>query len=213
MTNIYNESELIRLVDKRIKKNNDNLNTILLATIEKINDDKTINCKLLDIENTLVNSVPFFNVGGSENYINMEIAVGQKCILLVNKYTLESYQTFDYNNSIALIGLSNFDNFENKNIIKISTGLAIVKDSEDLIYLISELGELTNLLGEKLSELASETASITILLDNPSGIGTPTNKDDIALLSSEIDSINDSIKDVRDKIKVFVYGTAINRNS
>lgn len=160
-----------------IKNSFQELNTSNMATITAISEDKTKLDVTIDSTKEDVPDVPFFTLQGGGNFLQFPVKVGDKCLVVFAKSTVEDWlggndefifdNNFDINNGFALVGINtNASPIELQDYtdFKVET-IKIRNENEELITVLSDTAQL-------ISDTNDEISKITVTVTSGSSAGT-----------------------------------------
>lgn len=185
---VINSNGIINFINKSISNFSAKLNTSNMGTIIGISEDKT---KLdIEVDTTKIKlfDTPFFTLQGGGNYLQFPIKVGDKCLLVFSKDTVEDWLSgnkdiifnsdFDINNGFALVGINNDTNsikIEDYTKLKVDK-LKITNDTEDIVSLLSDtigfLSQTSDLLSSTNVVISSGSSAGTYPLSTSSQFGS-----------------------------------------
>jgi len=149
-TTVSSNDGMISFVLNAVKQGFSELNTSNMATITAIGEDKSKIDVTIDSTKQELPDVPFITLQGGSQFLQFPISVGDKCLLIFSKDTVEDWlggttdfifnSDFDMNNAFALVGIN-----DNTDLITIEdyvdfkvNKIKIRNDSEELITLLSD---------------------------------------------------------------------------
>jgi len=154
------------------------VNTSNMATITAISEDRTKLDVTIDTSKEELPDLPFITLSGGDNYLQFPISVGDKCLIIFSKDTVEDWlggenqlvysSDFNINNGFALVGINNsldsipipeFVDFNVPSKIKISN------DTEDMVTLLSDTIQF-------LSDTSNLLSTTTVIITEGSSAGT-----------------------------------------
>lgn len=193
------------------------INTANMATITAISEDKKLIDVTIDTTKEEVPDVPFITIGGGGNYLRFPIAVGDKCLMIFAKDTVEDWMgggadlvfssNFDINNGFALVGIHNSQTelpIQAYTELKVDSKLKISNSSDELITLVSDTTQALSDAIQLLSDVADKLGTQQVVITSGSSQGSyPL---DAAVVYPPLKADIDALKGVNDGIKAKIDG-------
>ena len=152
------------------------MNTANMATITAINAEKTKIDVTIDSSKLELPELPFFTLQGGGQFLQFPVKVGDKCLVVFAKSTVEDWlggdtdfiynDDFGKNNGFALIGINNdstaipLQDYVDFKVNKIK----VRNDSDELITVLSDTAQLIIDTEDEISKITT-----TVIHDNFTG--------------------------------------------
>lgn len=176
--NEESDDGIVNFILTAISRSLGDVNTSNMATITAISDDKTLIDVTIDTTKIEVPDIPFVTIGGGGDYLQFPISVGDKCLVIFSKDSVEDWLSgndelvfnsdFDINNGFALIGINDSTNaitIKDYVDFKITNGIKMSDGTNDMVSLISDTIQF-------LSDTSDLLSSTTVIIPGGSSAGT-----------------------------------------
>jgi hypothetical protein len=176
--NPESDDGIVNFILTAIARSLGDINTSNMATITAISEDKTLIDVTIDTTKVEVPDIPFVTLSGGGAYLQFPISVGDKCLIIFSKDTVEDWLSgndelvfnsdFDINNGFALVGINDSTNaIDIKDYVdfKVSQKIMIYNDTDDMVSLISDTIQF-------LSDTSQLLSTTTVVIPGGSSAGT-----------------------------------------